>query len=194
MQILLVLGIISVIRRGRLADFFAAEWPLLVTAAVMLAVFSFFSNTQIGIRHILPVLAIFVIVSSAAFAGFFEASRRRQVVLGGCLLYVAVSVGSYFPQMIPYFNEIVFDRKMAYRYLGDSNLDWKQDRDIADAYVAAHPGVALDPPAPVTGWVLARANFIAGIEPKKADYWLRVRGLKPVAHVGYAHLLFWVPQ
>jgi hypothetical protein len=41
--------------------------------------------------------------------------------------------------------------------------------------------------------VLARANFMAGIEPKKADYWLRARGLKPVAHIDYAHLLFWVP-
>lgn len=193
MQVLLLPGIAWVIRRRKFGDFLLAEWPLLATAAVLLAVFSFFSNTQVGIRHILPVLAIFTIVSGAAFAGFFESSARRRVLLGGCLLYAAVSVASYFPDMIPYFNEIVPDRKMAYHYLADSNLDWKQDRDQVAAYIAKNPAVALDPAQPVTGWVLVRANLMAGIEPKKADYWLRGRGLKPVGQVDYAHLLFLVP-
>ena len=193
MQVLLLVGMVWVIRRRKLADFLLAEWPLAATAAVLLAAFSFFSNTQVGIRHILPVLAIFTIVSGAAFAGFFEASARRRLLLGGCLLYAAVSVASYFPDMIPYFNEIVFDRKMAYRYLADSNLDWKQDRDQVAAFIAKNPAVALDPEQPVTGWVLVRANLMAGIEPKKADYWLRGRGLKPVGQVDYAHLLFLVP-
>ncbi len=193
MQVLLLVGIVWVIRHRRLPDFLAAEWPMLLTAVVLLAVFSLFSNTQVGIRHILPVLALFVIVSGAAFANFFNFPRHRRVLLGMCLVYAAVSVATYFPRMIPYFNEIVTDRKMAYRFLADSNLDWKQDRDEVDAFLAKNPAVVLDPPKPVAGWVLVRANLLAGIEPRKADYWLCGRGLRPVAHVAYAHLLFHIP-
>jgi hypothetical protein len=194
MQVLFLLGLVWVIRRRRLAEFLAGEGPLLATSAVLLIVCSFFNNTQIGIRHILPVLLIFVIVSGGAFVRFTESSWRRKVLLCGCLAYVAASVGSYFPHMIPYFNEIVHDRKMAYRFLADSNLDWEQNRSEVAAFLKSHPGVVLDPPQPVAGWVLVRANNMAGVTPKKADYWLRQRGLKPIAHVGYADFLFFVPQ
>jgi hypothetical protein len=204
MQILLLSGVLWIVRHRRFSDFLVAELALFVTAAILLIALSFFNNTQVGIRHMLPVLAIFTIVSGAAFAKFAEFSRARkahsecvvrvnQALLIACLVYTAVSVASYFPQMIPYFNEIVTDRKMAYRYLADSNLDWKQDRDIVAAFLERNPSVKLDPPEPVTGWVLVRANLLAGVIPKKADYWLRERSLKPVRHVAYAHLLFWVP-
>jgi multisubunit Na+/H+ antiporter MnhF subunit len=204
MQILLLLGVLWIVRHRRFSDFLVAEGPLFVTAAVLLVALSFFNNSQVGIRHMLPVLAIFTIVSGAAFAKFAEFSRARQAhsecvvrvnqaLLIACVVYTAVSVASYFPHMIPYFNEIVTDRRMAYRYLADSNLDWRQDRDIVAAFLEKNPSVKLDPPEPVTGWVLVRANLLAGVSPKKADYWLRERSLKPVRHVAYAHFLFWVP-
>jgi 4-amino-4-deoxy-L-arabinose transferase-like glycosyltransferase len=193
MQLLLLLGIVWVTRRRSLAGFLAAEGPLVTTVIVFFAVFSFSSNTQIGIRHILPALVVFVILSGAAFASWQEASRWRKGVLAACLLYTAISVGSHFPYLIPYFNEIVWDRKMAYRYLADSNLDWSQDAHAVAQFRREHAGVLVDPPNPVVGWVLVRANLMAGVYPPKADYWLRFRNLKPVGHVGYAHLLFVVP-
>jgi 4-amino-4-deoxy-L-arabinose transferase-like glycosyltransferase len=193
MQMLLALGLAWIVWRRNLAEFLLAEWPLLATAVLLLIVFSFFSNTQIGIRHILPVLVIFVVLSGAAFAEFGKSPIWRKALLATCLLYVAISAGTYFPRMIPYFNEIVLDRKMAYRFLADSNLDWSQDRDEVAVFLKKNPNVALDPPEPVTGWVLVRANLLAGVIPKKADYWLRARSLTPVGHVAYAHLLFFIP-
>jgi len=96
--------------------------------------------------------------------------------------------------MIPYFNEIVTDRRLAYRFLADSNLDWGQDAWIVDSFLKSNPDVRLDPDHRVTGRVLVRANLMAGAFPRKADYFVRVEGLKPVAHVGYAHLLFVIPE
>ena len=193
LQLLLLLSILWTIRHRRLADFFTGEWPLIVTAAVFLFVLSFFSKTQIGIRHILPVLVIFVILSGGAFAAGLHSSRRRLFLLGGCLLWIVISVGSYFPHMIPYFNEIVMDKKMAYRYLADSNLDWGQDRWVVQDFLKRNPDVILNPPQPVTGRILVSADLMAGVRPKKADYWLRQNGPEPVAHVAYARLLFVVP-
>jgi ABC-type multidrug transport system fused ATPase/permease subunit len=193
MQLMLLLGLVWVFRNRRPSDLLAGEGLLLAAASVFLVMLSFFSKTQIGIRHILPVLVIFTILSGGAFQAWTKSSSRRKLLLVGCLLYVAVSVGSYFPHMIPYFNEILTDRKLAYRFLADSNLAWGQDAWVVDRFLKCNPDVILDPPHRVTGRVLVHADLMAGVSPRKADYWLRLEGNRPVAHVGYGHLLFLVP-
>ena len=95
--------------------------------------------------------------------------------------------------MIPYFNEIVADRKLAWHYLADSNLDWGQDWWVVQRFLKENPDVVLDPPHRVPGRVLVSANLLAGTWPKKADYFMRVEGLQPIGQVGYAHILFEIP-
>src|SRR6266699_4615556 len=68
MQLLLLLALWWTARHRLLADFFTGEGLLLVTAGVFLLMLSLCSNTQIRIRHILPVLVIFVILSGGALA------------------------------------------------------------------------------------------------------------------------------
>jgi 4-amino-4-deoxy-L-arabinose transferase-like glycosyltransferase len=193
MQLLLLFGLLWVVRYRRFADFLTGEWPLLVTAGIFLLMLSLFNNAQVGIRHILPVLVILVILSGAAFSGCLKANWRRRALLGACILWVLLSVFSYYPHMIPYFNELIVDRKLAYRFLADSNLDWGQNTWVVDTFLNSNPDVLLDPPQPVAGRVLVSANLLAGVSPAKADYWLRISPLKPVDHVGYGHLLFDIP-
>ncbi len=194
MQLLLILSLLWVVRHRRLRDFLREEWLLLLTAATFLFILSFFSNTQIGIRHILPVLAIFVVVSGAAFSPPRQPRWPYRALLSGCVLWTAASVGSYFPQMIPYFNELLPDKKMAYQILADSNLDWGQDGWVLEDFLKRNPDVMLDPPAPVTGRILVGGDLLAGVDPPTADYWVRAHGLRPVAEVGYAHFLFRIPN
>src|SRR5262249_17727584 len=193
MQLLLAFSAVWLLRNRKFRLFLTGEFPLLATAAVLVFMLSFFSRTQIGIRHILPVLVMSVILSGAAFKEFGQASGRKRVFLAACLLFTMISTATYFPHLIPYFNEIVSDRKMAYSYLADSNLDWDQDQWIVDEFLRKNPDVKLNPDTPVSGRILVSANFMAGVRPLYADYWLRQRGLKPVAHVGYGHVLFFVP-
>lgn len=193
MQLLLVLALVWVFRNRRPADLLANEGLLLAAAIIFLIPLSFFSQSQIGIRHILPVLVIFTILSGGAFHAWAGFSTRWKMLLVGCLLYAAVSVGSYFPHMIPYFNEILTDRRMAYRFLADSNLEWGQDDWVVDRFLKRNPDVILNPQQRVEGRVLVGANLLAGVHPPKADYFLRVEGIRPVAQVGYAHLLFLLP-
>jgi ABC-type multidrug transport system fused ATPase/permease subunit len=193
MQLLLAVSVVWLVRNRKRDPFLVGEFPLLAAAGVLVIMLSFFSRTQIGIRHILPALVVAVILSGAAFSHLGQASQRRRVFLGACLLFTVVSVASYFPNLIPYFNEIVPDRKMAYTYLADSNLDWDQDLWVVEGFLKKHPDVKLNPDTPVSGWVLVSANYMAGVRPLYADYWARQRGLKPVAQVGYAHLLFFMP-
>jgi hypothetical protein len=194
LQLVFLLALLWILRNRRSSELLAGEGPLLLTAALFWIVLSLFSRTQIGIRHVLPALVIFTILSGAAFHGWAGFSSRRKLLLAGCLAYAAISVASYFPHMIPYFNEIVTDRKMAYRYLADSNLAWGQDEWVVQRFLKENPDVILNPEQPVTGRILIDANFPAGVRPRKADHFLRLMDIRPVAHVGYGHLLFVLPS
>ena len=153
---------------------------------------SFFSRAQIGIRHILPALAIETIIAGAAFANFHSKPWPQKALLSSLVLWLAGSVASYYPQMIPYMNEWVHDRRLAYKITADSNLDWGQDMEIVNQFLKDNPDVIFEPKKPVSGRILVGANRLTGV-----DRWgpplTFLSKYQPVAQVGYAHFLFVVP-
>ena len=193
LQILFLWGLIWIVRNRRPGDFFAGEGMLLTAAAILFVGLSFFSKAQIGIRHILPVLAIETIIAGAAFSNFPAKSWPKKAILCILVLWLAGSVASYYPQMIPYMNEWVHDRRFAYRILADSNLDWGQEDAIVDQYLRQNPGVILDPPRHVSGRILVRVNRLTGVDRWTPSAAYLEKQYRPVAMVGYAHLLFEVP-
>jgi 4-amino-4-deoxy-L-arabinose transferase-like glycosyltransferase len=190
-QILFVLGLVWVWKNRSLSEFFVGEGLLLLAAAILLVWLSFFSRAQIGIRHILPFFAIDVIIAGAAFVGLKAMSPQSKAFLCLLVLWLGVSVASYYPHMIPYMNEWVYRRKLAYKILADSNLDWGQNRRLVENFLKTNPDVITDPTAPVSGRILVRADVLVGVTETtpKQMLWLRCCR-EPVAHVGYAHLLF----
>jgi 4-amino-4-deoxy-L-arabinose transferase-like glycosyltransferase len=193
LQVLFVLGLVWAGRNRRLHDFLVGEGLLLAPAAVLLAWLSFFNREQIGIRHLLPFFAIDIIVGAAAFVGFNAMSHWRKAFLGVLVLWLGVSVASYYPQMIPYMNEWVFDRKLAYKIVADSNLDWGQNAEVVEKFLKNNPDVIKNPEVPVAGRILVGVNILVGIPRQDHMLWLRSR-YQPVAHVGYGDLLFIVPE
>jgi hypothetical protein len=166
---------------------------LLVAAAFLTIWLSLFSKAQIGIRHILPVLSIELIFAAAPFSAFASKSLRTKAVLGGLVLWLALSVASYYPNMIPYMNELVWDRKMAYRIAADSNLDWGQNASAVSRFLRANPDVVLNPHEPTSGRILVNINSLTGVDRGHPIRWVMAQGLSPVAHVKYGHLLFVIP-
>src|SRR5207248_5680559 len=100
---------------------------------------------------------------------------------------------SYYPQMIPYMNEFVGDRKMAYRIAADSNLDWGQNTAAVARFLKENPDVVLDPHAPVSGRILVSVNSLTGVNRWNPVRWVTAQGMRPLTHVRYGHLLFFVP-
>jgi hypothetical protein len=196
LQVLFALGILWTWKNRGLYEFLLGEGLLFGTIAILLVWLSFFNRTQIGVRHVLPFFAIDTIVAGAAFVGFSTASRARKSLLVALLLWLAVSMASYYPHMIPYMNEWVIDRRLAYLKLADSNLDWGQDWNIVCQFLKNNPDVISSPRIPVAGRILVGVNQFVGIGALKNEpdslLWLRSR-YKPVAQIGYGHLLFDVP-
>jgi hypothetical protein len=153
---------------------------------------NFFFNAQIGIRYVLPVFALATI-----FCGRFLAapeSRCRRYVAVVLVGWAAASALSYYPHFISYFNEFVPDRKLAYRHLADSNLDWRGNEWYLMEYVRRHPGVIVDPRKPVSGRIVVPVNALVGVNRSPDEYrWLREH-FTPVDHIAYSYLVYDVPK
>lgn len=176
-------------RRGQPAGALRREEVfLLVPILVYWVYFNFFFNAQIGIRHVLPVFTLATI-----FCGRFlvtpESKLRRYtgVILA---VWVAASTLSYYPHFISYFNEFVPDRRLAYRHLADSNLDWRGNEWYLMEYIRRHPGVIVDPRKPQAGRIIVPVNALVGVNRKPEEYrWLREH-FTPVDHIAYSFLVY----
>jgi 4-amino-4-deoxy-L-arabinose transferase-like glycosyltransferase len=194
LQILFLCGLFWAWENRSLSDFLFAEGLLLTEAAILLFWFSFFDRAQIGIRHILPVLAVETIIAGAAFSQFSSKPWRRKVLLSILVIWIIVSVASYYPHMIPYMNEWVPDRRLSYRILADSNLDWGQNAAVVQEFLRENPDVILNPPVLISGRILVNANRLTGVIRSSPSEVYLAKRYRPVAQVGFAHFLFVVPD
>src|SRR6185503_13772142 len=99
---------------------------LLLPSLLLLAAFSFLSEKQIGLRLILPLLAVMAVWVAAQLAPRLASWRWRAtaLALGAWLLVDAVLA---CPSYLPYFNEAAGGPARGEEYASGSNLDWGQD-------------------------------------------------------------------
>jgi hypothetical protein len=89
---------------------------LFIPFAVILAFFSLWVRPQLGIRYILPgVIPLFVYAGRAA-----ATTGRRTFLIRALVAWHAISVFSYHPDFMSYFNELIGPRVNAYHFLADS--------------------------------------------------------------------------
>ncbi len=165
------------------------ELQLLLAPLLFFAFFSFVGKLQIGIRYLLPAFPfLFVFASKTARLG--EPRRRLfRFALGGLLLWHASSAMRVCPEYIAYFNELVGGPANGYRYLGDSNLDWGQNRSRVKAYTRRHNIERVPPVLPDEGRVAVRVDRLQGRSDRRTYRLLRDE-YDPVEHVGYNWLVY----
>lgn len=189
--------------RAGLFRFRRDEAFLLVPIAFFTFYFNFLFQAQMGIRYFLPVFPFLHVFAGCLLApglrarlrlGDRPAARRGMALAGGVLgAWLVVSVLSYYPHFLPYTNELVPDRKMAYRLFADSNLDWGEDISYVDRWLDEHPEVVWQPEEPTSGRILVGTNWLTGVFKRRHDTWIRER-FEPVGHLRYSHLLFEVSE
>jgi hypothetical protein len=165
------------------------EPALLVPAGLVVLVFSL-GAVQIGIRYVLPALP-FLFVFAARLArpeasGRPRAARAASFALAAGHALAALRGG---PDYLSYFNAIAGGAEGGRRYLGDSNLDWGQNRSRAEAYARRH-GAAFEPlTVPARGLVVLSTNRIQGfMDPPR---YRRLRDeFEPVDRVGNNWLVY----
>lgn len=192
-QIIIGLSIASILIRksNRRQNFLEASF-LLIPVAFFVIYFNFFYNTQIGIRFYLIIFPLLFVFAGSLFQRWESFTKLQKVSAAVLIGYLAVSVFSYFPNYLPYFNEIVWDRKSAYKYLADSNLDWGQSKRDLKQYMSAYPDAIYSPERIVAGRIIVPVNFLVGVarSPKK-HAWLREH-FEPVETIAGAYLVYQV--
>jgi hypothetical protein len=210
-QVLIVVALIAYLRRRRAYRFCEDEAFLILPIIVLGIYFNLLFKLQIGIRHYLVIFPLLHVFCGSLVKDWGGLGVRMKGLVFGLLAYLVISVLSYFPHYIPYFNEIVWDRKQAYRYLADSNIDWGQGANYLAAYLEEHPDVYakdmdrglwfikkyrqkhmedyLDTELPDSGLVIVNVNNYVGVQNPHRYEWLR-ENYKPIGHVAYAYLLF----
>jgi hypothetical protein len=178
-------------RKGR--RFLQDEWFLAAPVVFFTIYLDLFNRAQIGIRYFLVVFPFILIFCGSLLTSWRTYRPVHWGALGLLAAYLIVSVLSYFPNYIPYFNEVIFDRRMAYQVLADSNLDWGQAGLYLNQYLANHPDAIYDPRAPVTGSVVVGPNELLGITVDPETYrWLR-QAYRPVSTIANTYLIFSIP-
>jgi hypothetical protein len=120
-----------------------------IVCGLVLLAFSFTYRVQIGIRLILPVLALLVVGLAAALADAAKslAGWKQQVVtvmIVVSMAWAAVSAVMVWPHGLCYTNELWGGTPGGYLRLSDSNYDWGQGLKELDRWRRDHGLPALD--------------------------------------------------
>lgn len=188
-QVLLLLALVAYALRFRRFDFRRNEWPIACTVLFFAWYFTFVYNFQIGLRHALVVHPFLLVFTGSLLSDPRAVYRGARIALAAVLIWVTVSVVSYYPHFLAYFNEFIGSRRNGYKVLVDSNLDWGQSERAMRRYLARHPDVYSDVHGPQPGRLLVAANLYTGYIQHERFRWLR-ENFEPVGHVAYAYLLF----
>ena len=189
-QALLLAALAAWLAGPRRARFRDDEVFLLVPAGFFLAYFGLVSQAQWGVRFLLPIFPLLYVFAGSLLAPGAPRVVRRVAVAS--VLATAVSVLSWHPHYLSYFNEIVWRRAEAWRYLADSNLDWGQNQWYLDRWLETHPEARVEPRAPKSGLVVVGVNKLVGVFNPPRYQWLR-ENFEPVDHIAYSWLVYDVP-
>lgn len=186
---LMLAALVACASRRSPRRFLDNELFLLAPVIFFAVYFNFFSRAHWGIRIFLVVFPLLHVLCGVLVSAWQARGPTFKAGLAFLLAWLAASVLSYHPHYIPYFNELVWDRKQAYRYLSDSNLDWGQGAWFLARYQEQHPEARVEPREPRAGRIVVGASKLTGVFNPKRYRWLR-ENFEPVEAVAYAYLVF----
>ena len=160
--------------KNRRRHFISKELFLLVPVLFYSIYFNFFYYAQIGIRHYLVIFPLLYVFVGSLFPKWPNFSSLQKGMVWGLLMYLVISVLSYYPYYLTYFNELVWDKTQTYKYLADSNIDWGQSKIELAEYLIQNPDAvtSVERPAPVH--LIININKVVGVTSSPQRYkWLR---------------------
>jgi len=191
LSVLLVLGasFYLYIKKWNKFIFVKNELYLLVPVIYFLIYMSFFYSTQIGIRHILIILPLLYVFAGFLFQQAYNYRAARYLVYAS-VLYQCISVGIFFPHFLPYTNEMITDKKMAYKKIADTNLCYGEGGRFLQTYLQQHPGAKYLPPGICSGKIVMEVNEMLNIDIATVGKYNWVNGLTPSDHIHSQYLIF----
>ncbi len=160
--------------------------PLLVYGFLL----SFVNPFQQGIRHAMIVMPFLFIAAGYTWQYFSQHWRKGKYVITSLVLYIVVSVATYYPDVMPYTNEFIYPKTNVFEYLaeynylnGDVLLDTKPFRD-------KNPDYRIAPTTPQKGKFIIPGAFIFNSTYELNVNYKWLQQYQPVGHYRYVFLLY----
>ena len=183
-------GLWATIRYRTAKQFFASEFFLLLPVAFYVCYMSFMYKCQVGIRQLIFIYPLCYILCGTIMLHIH--TLKRKILLVGLSLYLLVSVLIYWRNYYPYTNEFIWDKKMAYSFVGASNLEFHQGGKFFAQYLLTHPDIKIPTLKPETGTFLINTNDFLDVWNLHRFDWLSK--IKPSGQVAYNGLLVTVSE
>jgi len=154
--------------------------------------FSFLFRVQVGYRYLLMALPLAYVIAGAGLASF--PSRPRWRILGGLVVLTSVAENAaYLGNPLSFTNVAVQPKRDAYRLLADSNIDWGQNRERIQEWLAEREWNAarVDPVHLLPGRNVIGLNALTGVFGFERNRWVR-ENLEPGGHLGHTYLWYLV--
>ena len=190
-QLFMIAALVSYfLNKQKRATFWQNEIFLLLPVLFFSIYFNFFYNAQIGIRYYLVVFPLLFVFTGSLFPNWNQFLLWQKAASLGLMAYLAISVLSYYPYYITYFNELIWDKTQTYKVLADSNLDWGQSKSDVERYFADHPNAKPPTATPESGQFVVAVNRLVGITTDRERFaWLR-ENFEPVGMVANSYLIY----
>jgi hypothetical protein len=194
-QLFMIAAVVAYfLNKQKRQTFWRNEIFLLLPILFFTLYFNFFYNAQIGIRYYLVVFPLLFVFTGSLFTNWNQFRLWQKTLSLGLMVFLAVSVLSYFPYYITYFNELIWDKTQTYKVLADSNLDWGQSKTDVDRYFADHPNAKPPTSTPESGQFVVAVNRLVGITTDRERFaWLR-ENFEPVGTVSNSYLIYDISQ
>ena len=183
--------------RGSFAERSAA-WVVLPVAVVMVGFLSFLTRQQLGVRYILPDLALLLVL-----LGFVPGTKLLRGLSGRAWLALLLPFALYhgqelwtaWPSLISYYNRSAGGEAAAYRHFNDSDSNWGQFTDTIDERLRGEEGgpftLLTAAAGPRFGRVAIALRSLTRADPEdptRARHWLYA--CAPVGHVAGSYWMY----
>lgn len=179
---------------GLLARAWRSAGPALVALALNLGLhllyFSLLFRAQIGYRYMLMGLPLLALLAAA---GWTARASGRALVAGAWVVALAalIEAGPYLGNTLAFTNALVQPKSQAYRRLTNSSIDWGQNDEKVQPWIATRPwrGVNFEPVHIRPGINVIGLNVLAGAGNWRQHRWLREHA-RPRGHFRHTYLWF----
>lgn len=189
--LLLVTSAFLYLKKVTAAGFFRQDMFLLVPAIYFLIYLDFFYSTQLGIRHILVILPLLYVFAGSVFQ---QANKPARYFVYALAAYQLISVGIWFPHFLPYTNEFITNKKMAYTKIADTNLCYGEGKKYLSAYLGRHPEAKYMPAEITSGKIVMEVNEMLNLDIGTMGKYDWVRAFEPSDHIHSQYLIFDVKE
>ncbi len=163
------LAFIAAVRSGRVSRATARQTVVaVVLPALVLFVFELPGPRTLGVRYLLPSIALWIVVASPI--ALLVSGRLMAMALSVVLAAAAVLTALSFPDSIAY---TAAPFAPGYRVATDSNVDWGQDfSGLVQWSSGRHPRVAYFGPRGITNADIPGARRLIGVAPGHITGWV----------------------